>query len=67
MKRITVILLALVCALSLFSCVKQIEPEEPTAPESVRKYVRYGCSPRAALALASAAKISAMVPILSIV
>ena len=40
--------------------VKNTRPEEPTAPESVRKYVRYGCSPRAALALASAAKISAM-------
>ncbi len=40
--------------------VKNSRPEEPTAPESVRKYVRYGCSPRAALALASAAKISAM-------
>ena len=34
MKRITVILLALVCALSLFSCVKQIEPEETTAPQT---------------------------------
>lgn len=40
--------------------VKNTRPEEPTAPESIKKYVRYGCSPRAALALADAAKISAM-------
>ncbi len=40
--------------------VKNTRPEEPTAPERVKRFVRYGCSPRAALALASAAKISAM-------
>ncbi len=40
--------------------VKNTCPEEATAPERVRKFVRYGASPRAALALASAAKITAI-------
>ena len=40
--------------------VKNTRPEEPTAPEGVRKFVRYGASPRAALALSSAAKITAI-------
>ncbi len=45
---------------TLVSIVRNTRPEEPSAPESVKRYVRYGCSPRAALSLASAAKISAM-------
>lgn len=40
--------------------VKNTRPEESTAPERVRKFVRYGASPRAALALASAARIVAV-------
>ncbi|MBR2005643.1 MAG: MoxR family ATPase [Thermoguttaceae bacterium] len=39
--------------------VKNTRPEEATAPESIRKFARYGASPRAALSLASAAKIIA--------
>lgn len=39
--------------------VKKTRPEEATAPEAIRKYARYGASPRAALALASAARINA--------
>lgn len=39
--------------------VKNTRPEETTAPESIRKFARYGASPRAALSLASAAKIIA--------
>ncbi|MEW5733949.1 MAG: AAA family ATPase [Thermodesulfobacteriota bacterium] len=31
-------------------------PDEPDAPDAVKKYVRYGASPRAAIALASAAR-----------
>lgn len=45
---------------SIVRIVKSTRPEEATAPESVKRYVRCGCSPRAALALASAAKIVAM-------
>ena len=40
--------------------VKNTRPEEPSAPERVKRFVRYGCSPRAAISLASAAKVSAM-------
>ncbi len=40
--------------------VKNTRPEEATAPESIRKFARYGASPRAALSLASAAKIIAV-------
>jgi MoxR-like ATPase len=35
-------------------------PERPEAPESVRRYVRFGASPRAAQALVLAAKASAL-------
>ncbi len=39
--------------------VKNTSPDEAAAPERIRKFVRYGASPRAALALSSAAKITA--------
>lgn len=35
-------------------------PDAPTAPEDVRKYVRYGASPRAAIAMAEAARAVAL-------
>lgn len=35
-------------------------PEDPTAPEKVRQYVRYGASPRGAQALILGAKITAL-------
>ena len=35
-------------------------PDAPTAPEDVRKYVRYGASPRAAIAMAEAARAIAL-------
>jgi MoxR-like ATPase len=35
-------------------------PEHPQAPDSIRKYVRYGSSPRGAQALILSAKISAL-------
>ena len=35
-------------------------PDAPTAPEDVRKYVRYGVSPRAAIAMAEAARAVAL-------
>ena len=35
-------------------------PDAPTAPEEVRKYVRYGASPRAAIAMAEAARAVAL-------
>ena len=35
-------------------------PDAPTAPEDVRKYVRYGASPRAAIAMAEAARALAL-------
>jgi MoxR-like ATPase len=36
-------------------------PEDPSAPESVRRYVRYGASPRAAQALVLCGKVRALV------
>ncbi len=35
-------------------------PQHPTAPEKVKKYVRYGASPRGVLALVAAAKVRAV-------
>ena len=35
-------------------------PDAPTAPEDIRKYVRYGASPRAAIAMAEAARAVAL-------
>ena len=35
-------------------------PDVPTAPEDIRKYVRYGASPRAAIAMAEAARAVAL-------
>ena len=40
--------------------VKSTHPEDPTAHELTRQYVRYGCSPRAAQAMVLAAKVYAM-------
>jgi len=40
--------------------VEASHPDSPLAPELVRKYVRYGGSPRAAIGLASAAKAKAL-------
>ncbi|MBQ9875181.1 MAG: MoxR family ATPase [Thermoguttaceae bacterium] len=45
---------------SIVRVVRKTRPEESTAPDSIKRYVRYGCSPRAALALTSAAKVSAL-------
>ena len=35
-------------------------PEQPDAPESTKKYLRFGASPRAAQALVSGAKVLAL-------
>ena len=40
--------------------VASSHPDAPTAPEDVRKYVRYGASPRAAIAMAEAARAVAL-------
>ncbi|MBE7560331.1 AAA family ATPase [bacterium] len=40
--------------------VEASHPDSPTAPEKVRRYVRYGCSPRAAIALGAAARARAL-------
>jgi len=40
--------------------VLRTHPEEPDAPESVRRYVRYGASPRGAQALITASKVRAL-------
>lgn len=44
----------------LVKIVRATRPEEQNAPESVKRFVRYGCSPRAAISLSLGAKISAM-------
>ena len=40
--------------------VKSTHPQDPTAHQLTRQYVRYGCSPRAAQAMVFAAKVYAM-------
>jgi MoxR-like ATPase len=40
--------------------VLRTHPNDPSAPESVRRYVRYGASPRGAQALIAAAKVRAL-------
>jgi MoxR-like ATPase len=40
--------------------VAATDPRSPSAPEAVRRFVRYGASPRAALAMASTARASAL-------
>ncbi len=41
--------------------VTATHPDRPEAPEQVRKFVRYGSSPRAAISLASSARAAALI------
>ncbi len=40
--------------------VEATDPSQPSAPESVRRFVRYGASPRAALAMAASSRALAL-------
>jgi MoxR-like ATPase len=40
--------------------VEATQPDSPSAPESVRRYARFGASPRAAIALAGAVRAAAL-------
>ena len=40
--------------------VARSRPDHPAAPEAIRRYVRYGASPRAAIAMAEAARAMAL-------
>ncbi len=40
--------------------VRATHPDDPSAPEAVRRFVRYGASPRAAQALVLAARVAAL-------
>jgi MoxR-like ATPase len=41
--------------------VTATRPDEPTAPEQVKKFVKFGASPRAAIALAATARAAALI------